>query len=176
VIRRVLLFSGGVFLLLGLGGVVVARAVRTASVPVQPAVTVRCDEIAGGSKSGEGGGYRVVLGIVSAPPVYLGGNVVRDPYSAPFPYWEKAGIAIRAGTAAVTVSLPKEWRNRARIRWGAPGSPATVLRLAPCPSTVETWSWYAGGFLLRSSSACVPLTFAVGNRRATLRFGVGRHC
>jgi hypothetical protein len=117
-----------------------------------------------------------VLGIVSAPPVYLGSKVVSDPYSAPFPYWEKAGIAIRAGTVAVTVSLPKEWRNRARIRWGAPGSAATVLRFAPCPSTVETWSWYAGGFLLHRSAACVPLIFAVGNRRATLRFGVGRHC
>ena len=145
---------------------------------MQPAITVRCDEVAQNFKSGHdiGGGYRLVLGIVAAPPVYLGPKVGRDPYSAPFSHWEKAGLAIRASTAAVTVSLPREWRNRARIIWGAPGSPATALRFAPCPSAVETWNGYAGGFLLRSSSACVPLIFAVGHRRATLRFGVGRHC
>jgi hypothetical protein len=144
---------------------------------VQFVPTVRCDEVVLHFKRGQdiGGGYRVVLGTVAAPPVYLPQGL-RDPSSAPFAYWSKAGIAIRASTAAVRVSLPQEWRNRARIVWGAPGSPATALRFAPCPSTVATWNGYSGGFLLRGSSACVPLIFAVGHRRATLRFGVGRHC
>jgi len=138
--------------------------------------TVRCDEVVLHFKSGSDiAGNRVVLDAVSAPPIYLPG-VVRDPTSRPFLHWRKAGMVIRASRAAVTVSVPKEWRDRVHIVWGAPGTPATVLRFAPCPSSVETWNGYAGGFLLRRSSACVPLIFAVGKRRATLRFGVGRHC
>jgi len=117
-----------------------------------------------------------VLDVVAAPPLDLSG-VARDPASAPFSYWRKAGMWIRASRAAVTVSVPKQWRDRVRIVWGAPGTPATALRFAPCPSNVETWwNGYAGGFQLRMSSACVPLIFTVGNGRATLRFGVGRHC
>jgi hypothetical protein len=144
---------------------------------VQPPITVRCDEAVLHFKRGDavGTGYRVVLGTVSAPPAYLP-NVGRDRSAAPFSHWLKAGLGIRASTAAVTVSLPKAWRDRARIIWGTPGSPATALRFAPCPSSVATWGGYPGGFLLRHESACVPLTFAVGDRRATVRFGVGRHC
>ena len=179
-IRRALLSSGGVLLLVCVVAVVAAQTTHAAPASlrsVQPAITVRCDEVVLhlNRHDAVGAGYRVVLGVVSAPPAYLP-QMGRDPYSAPFSHWLKAGLAIRAGTAAVTVSLPKEWRNRARIVWGAPGSPATALRFAPCPSTVAPWNGYAGGFLLRSNSACVPLVFAVGNRHGTLRFGVGRHC
>jgi len=166
---RVLLLSGGVLLLLGLGLVVAARAGQF--VP-----TVRCDEVVLQFKAGSDiEGNRVVLDAVSAPPAYLAG-VVRDPASAPFPYWRKAGIAIRASRAAVSISVPKEWRDRVRIVWGAPGTPAATLRFAPCPSPVETWNGYSGGFELRTRSACVPLVFVVGGRRATLRFGIGRLC
>jgi hypothetical protein len=179
VIRRALFSWGGVLLLIGVALVVAARAAGrgSASGSAREFVpTVRCDEVVLHFKSGSDiDGNRVVLDAVSAPPIDLSG-VVRDPTSAPFLYWRKAGIAIRASRAAVTVSVPKQWRNRVRIVWGAPGSPATMLRFAPCPSSVETWNGYAGGFLLRSRSACVPLVFAVGNRRATLRFGVGRRC
>ncbi|MGZ4380272.1 MAG: hypothetical protein ACXVZ2_03955 [Gaiellaceae bacterium] len=62
-----------------------------------------------------------------------------------------------------------------RIGWGNPASPASVVRFAACPSP-RAWNGYAGGFFLRSHSACVPLSFAVGGRRATLRFGVGQRC
>jgi hypothetical protein len=170
VIRRVLVFAGGV-LLLGLGVAVAGRAAGDGFVP-----TVRCDEVVLHFKSGSDiDGNRVVLDVVSAPPVYLA-DVVRDPASAPFLYWRKAGIAIRASSAAVSVSVAKEWRDRVRIVWGAPGTPAATLRFAPCPSPVKTWNGYSGGFMLRTRSACVPLVFAVGDRRATLRFGIGRHC
>jgi hypothetical protein len=138
--------------------------------------TVRCNEIGLYSKSGGGPGYRAVLGAVWAPPSYIPG-AVHDSSSAPFSNWSKAGIWIHASNdVVVTVSLPKEWRDRARIVWGAPGTAASAVRFEPCRSLGAAWDGYAGGFLLRGKSACVPLVFAVGNRRATLRFGVGRHC
>jgi hypothetical protein len=138
--------------------------------------TVRCNEIGLYSKTGDDAGYRTVLGAVSAPPRYIPGSV-HVPSPDGFPYWSKAGIWVHASdTVVVTVSLPKAWRNRARIVWGAPGTAATAVRFEPCRSLGAAWDGYAGGFLLRRTSACVPLVFAAGTRRATLRFGIGRHC
>jgi hypothetical protein len=98
-------------------------------------------------------------------------GIVVDPSSAPFSHWSKAGLWIRASNTDVTVSLPKEWQDKARIVWGAPGTPATAVRFGPCPSKVATWDGYSGGFLLRAKSACLPLISAVGDSRTTLRFG-----
>jgi hypothetical protein len=169
-----------VLLLLGAGVVAAARAVSADSASdhaQQPAITVRCAESGLEFKRSAdiGSDRRVVFGAISVPPSYLPQGVV-DPTSAPFSHWSKAGLAIRAGTTAVTVSLPKQWRDRARIVWGAPGSPTTALRFEPCSWQAGFWNGYSGGFLLRSSPACVPLVFAIGHRRATLRFGVGRRC
>ena len=137
-------------------------------------VTVGCGQIIGTAKTGHDAGYRVVLGVVSAPPAFLSG-VVHVPQSAPFLYWRKAGMVIRAGRKPVTVSVPKAWRGRVRIGWGNPAVPASVVRFAACPSP-RTWNAYAGGFFLRRHSACVPLVFAADGRRMTLRFGLGQHC
>ncbi len=176
-IRRGLLSSGGVVLLLGLALVVAARAADDGGTFVP---TVRCNEVTLYFKSSAelGRDYRLVLGTFSVPPASLA-QTVRDPTSAPFSYWAKAGLAIRASTAVETVSLPNNWRDRARIVWGAPGTPAAAVRFAPCPSprgSPIAWNGYSGGFMLRTRSACVPLIFAVGHRRATIWFGVGRHC
>jgi hypothetical protein len=138
--------------------------------------TVRCNEIGLYSKTGDDSGYRKVLGAVSAPPRYIPGGTVHVTSPDGFSHWSKAGIWVHAGNTVVTVSLPNEWRGKARIVWGAPGTAATAVRFEPCRSLGAAWDGYAGGFLLRTKSACVPLIFAVGNRRATLRFGVGRHC
>jgi hypothetical protein len=183
VIRRVLLSSGGVLLLLGLALGVAAQAAGdgSASKSVGEFVpTVRCDEVTLYFKRSAdvGSDYRLVLGTFAVPPAYLA-QTVRDPTSAPFLYSAKAGLAIRASTAVETVSLPNNWRDRARIVWGAPGTPAAAVRFAPCPSPSGSpiaWNGYSGGFMLRAKSACVPLIFAVGHRRATIRFGVGRRC
>jgi hypothetical protein len=148
----------------------VSTATRAANV-----VTVGCDQIIGTVKTGHDAGYRVVLGVVSAPAATLPG-VVRVPESSPFPYWRKAGMVIRSGTKPVTVSVPTAWRRRVRLGWGNPAAPASVVRFAACPSPEPGWNGYAGGFFLRTRSACVPLVFVVGHRRATLRFGLGRHC
>ena len=151
-----------------------AAAAGAETVSAATAVTVGCDQIIGTARTGHDAGHRVVLGVVSAPPASLPG-VVHVPESAPFPYWRKAGMVIRAGRKPVTVTVPKAWRRRVRIGWGNPASPATVVRFVACASP-RTWNGYAGGFFLRTRSACVPLVFAVGGRRVTLRFGLGRHC
>jgi hypothetical protein len=171
VMKRAILL---VLAMAALGGAAAgAEGLSTATRPAN-VVTMGCDQIIGTAKTGHDAGYRVVLGVVSAPPAALPG-VVRVPEFSPFPYWRKAGTVIRASRKPVTVSVPKAWRRRVRIGWGNPASPASVVRFAACPST-RSWNGYAGGFFLRAHSACVPLAFAVGGRRATLRFGLGQHC
>jgi len=151
-----------------------ANGAANAPANARPA-TVGCGDIIGTTTTGHDGGYRAVLGIVSAPPGLLSGPV-RVPEFAPFPYWRKAGMVIRSSNKPVTVTVPKAWRNRLRIGWGNPAPEATTVTFAPCASSSPTWNGYAGGLFLRGGAACVPLVFAVGDRHATLRFGVGRHC
>jgi hypothetical protein len=139
-----------------------------------PPPMVSCDKIILSVASGTQGGYRVVLGAVSVPPPYLW-QVVRSNESARFPYWRKAGLVVRGGSPAVTVTVPKPWRTRAAITWG--NSTGSELRMASCPALAgQPWNAYAGGFLLRSHSACVPLVFRVGRQTATVRFGIGQRC
>jgi hypothetical protein len=169
--KRAIILS---FAVAALGGATAsAQAVSSSSLPAG-VVTVGCDQIIGTAKTGHDAGYRVVLGLISAPPETLPGTV-RVPQFAPFPYWLKAGMVIRASRKPVTVSVPKAWTRRVRIGWGNPASPATVVRFAACPSP-RSWNAYAGGFFLRTRSACVPLAFTAGRSRTTLRFGLGRQC
>ena len=156
------------------GSAASAVSVSTATHPAN-VVTVGCDQIIGTAKTGHDSGYRVVLGVVSAPPASLQDPVYVADF-APFPYWLKAGMVIRAGSRPVTVSVPEAWRRRERIGWGNPATPTTVVRFAACPSLARTWNAYSGGFFLRTRAACVPLRFAVGERSAKMRFGLGRHC
>jgi hypothetical protein len=162
------------FAVAALGGAAASAEAVSSTARLPNVVTVGCDQIINTARSGREAGYRVVLGVVSAPPAALPG-VVRVPEFAPFPYWRKAGMVIRGGRKPVTVSVPKAWRRRVRIGWGNPAPSASVVRFAACPAA-RTWNGYAGGFFLRTRSACVPLAFVVGGRRATLRFGLGQHC
>ena len=86
-------------------------------------------------------------------------------------------MVVRAGSEPVTVSVPPRWRNRVAIGWGNIDATAS-LRFETCPeaSSLEGWNAYAGGFQLRVRSACVPVTFRVGDQSATVRFGVGKRC
>ena len=127
-----------------------------------------------------GGSYtwrpeRVVLGVVAAPPSYLPQTMPNG--DARWPFWSKAGLVVRADSPPVRVSVPSRWSKRAAIAWGN-AAPASALRFESCPpsSSLGNWNPYSGGFVLRSRSACVPLTFRVGARTATIRFGVGRRC
>jgi hypothetical protein len=56
------------------------------------------------------GGSRLVIGSLSVPPAYLR-QVVRTA-EKPWAYWRKAGLVVRAGTPAVTITVPPDWRAR----------------------------------------------------------------
>lgn len=127
-----------------------------------------------------GGSYtwrptRVVLGAVAVPPAYIPQTVRAG--QGRWPYWSKSGLVVRADSPPVLVRVAGTAWPRAAISWGD-GGPAGALRIASCPrsSSLGAWNPYAGGFLLRTRSACVPLEFRVGERTATVRFGVGRRC
>jgi hypothetical protein len=142
--------------------------------PSQPVPTVPCDEIILRINSGHAGGYRVVLGVVSVPPARL--IQIVPTHERPWAYWRKAGLVVRAGSPPVTVSVPAAWRSRAAITWGNSTGTGSALRIASCPGPKTVWNAYAGGFYLRSRSACVPLRISVGGRSRVVRFGLGRAC
>ena len=118
---------------------------------------------------------RLVLGAASVPPAYLAQVVAT--HDQPWRYWRKAGLVIRSGSERVTLSVPKEWRNRAAIVWGNGGdSVFSSVRISGCGSNPHSGNAYAGGFYLRSPSACLPLIVRVGTRTQIVRFGIGRRC
>jgi hypothetical protein len=118
--------------------------------------------------------YRQVLGIVAAPPAFM--PQVVPTRQKPWAYWHKQGVVIRATGEAVTVTVPRIWRKRAAITWGNSGGPVSSLRIEGCGASADVGHAYAGGFFLRSPSACIPLIFSVGKHSATVRFGVGKRC
>ena len=144
------------------------------AVPVEDTLVVTCDQIILRPTSPFADRYRRVLGVISVPPAYTA-QIVGTPGQS-WPYWEKAGLAVRANGVPVNVSVPPAWRPRAAIRWGNSGPAVSSLRIASCPSPPNVWNAYAGGFFLSSRGACVPLVFQIGQRRSTIRFGVGRRC
>lgn len=119
-------------------------------------------------------GYRLVLGSLAVPPAYLR-QIVRV-QNGPWPYWRKAGLVVRAGAPAVTVTVPPAWRRRVGVTWGNRGGPVSALRIARCKGPATVGHAYAGGFFLGARASCVPLRFKVGTRSATVRFGLGRRC
>lgn len=158
---------------IGIAGVVAEAASSLTPAPVS------CEPIILQKESGGATGRRVVLGVISVPPAYQPPpraeprRLTRAPV---WPYFAKAGLAIRGGSPPVTITVPKAWRSRTAIGWGDGGGSA--LRIASCPAYEpnKPWNGYAGGFYLRSRSACVPLMIKVGTRSATVRFGIGRTC
>lgn len=123
---------------------------------------------------------KIVLGVISLGPEVLQPPVpVRQGW---WRFWQKHGLWILDGHQTVTITVPTAWRNRAAITWGVNVGIVSTLRLPGtlltpgCPAGPLKWNGYAGGFYLRSSSACVPLVFAVGRRSAVVRVGVGRRC
>jgi hypothetical protein len=155
-------------------GALVAGADARTGLSAEP--TIGCDRIVLRDRSGAVDGFRVLLGAVSVPGARLldhGSTAARDRH---WRYYRNAGIAIRAGASAVSVSIPEGWRDHVAISWG--DSPATSsLRFAPCGgSPAGPWNWYSGGFHLRAKGDCVPLIVTVGGMTTTVRIGVGRAC
>jgi hypothetical protein len=156
-----------------LGALAVGANART-----RPAAepTIGCDRIVLRARSGAVDGFRVLLGAVSVPGsrhLDHGSTTTRDPH---WRYHRNAGIAIRAGTSMVSVSVPEGWRDRVAISWG--DSPvASSLHFAPCGGApARAWNSYSGGFHLRAKGDCVPLLVTVGGMSTTIRVGVGRSC
>jgi hypothetical protein len=137
--------------------------------------TVTCTGIVGRVSSGHAGGNRVVFGTVSVPPAYL--PQVGPSRNKAWPFCTKRGLGVRGGSSPVVVTVPKAWRSRVAITWGD-SAIVSALRFASCSAFLppKVWNGYAGGFYLRSRSACVPLTFRVGRRVKTVRFGLAKRC
>jgi hypothetical protein len=156
------------------GGVTSAATAR-ATVRPSTVPTVLCSRSILSVASGRAGGYRVVLRVVSVPPAFRP-QVARHRRYPHWPYFSKAGLVVHGGSPTVTVTLPNRWRTRAAIEWGNTG-PVSALRVLWCGTNPEKpWNAYAGGFYLRSPSACVPVTFRVAGRSATVWFGLGQQC
>ena len=123
---------------------------------------------------------KIVLGVISLGPAFLQPTV--PVHQGWWRYWQKHGLWIWTGHQAVTITVPKAWRNRAAITWGENVGIVSTLRLpgtllsSGCTAGPLTWNGYPGGFYLRSRSACVPLVFGLGRRSAVVRVGVGRRC
>jgi hypothetical protein len=164
--------TGAAMALLALAGATTLAA-TTASANAPP--TVSCTGIVGRDRSGDGGGNRVVLATVSVPPAYL--PQVGPSRNKAWPFFTKRGLGVRGGSPTVVVTVPRAWRRRVAITWGDSGI-VSGLRIATCSAFLppKVWNGYAGGFYLRSRSACVPLVFRVGQRQRTVRFGLGRRC
>jgi hypothetical protein len=118
--------------------------------------------------------YRQLLGLISVPPALM--QQVVPTGRKPWAYWHKQGLVIGATRITVTVTVPKSSRKRAAITWGNGVRPVSSLTFEACGGSPKIGHAYAGGFLLRSPSACIPLIFRVGKRSATVRFGVGQRC
>ena len=116
-------------------------------------------------------GYRLVIGAVSVPRAY--GRAY--PRAGAWPYFAKGGVVVKSGTS-VTITVPPAWRKQVAISWGNNVHRVFhTIRIAACSHIYRGYA-YAGGFFLRQPSACVPLVFAVGGRRQTVWFGIGRRC
>jgi hypothetical protein len=101
-------------------------------------------------------------------PVPVQGN-------GPWRYWQKRGLQILTGTGPVVVSVPSSWRQRAALTYGNYGIVSSLV-LNDCQQPSGVWDAYAGGIYLRAATSCVPLIFAIGNQKLTVRFSVGGRC
>jgi hypothetical protein len=154
-------------------GLAVTTAHGTPASGVGPPV-VTCESIIDTGGATDWRPKRIVLGVIAVPPAHIPQTVATGEMR--WRFWSKAGLVVRAGSPPVTITVPKTWRQRVAIGWGDAGG--FILRIATCAdaSTLGGWNPYSGGFRLKTRSACVPLTFRVGERTATVRFGVGKRC
>lgn len=156
---------------LALVGAVVAGAHANAAEPA-----VGCDRIVLRDRSGVEDGYRVLLDAVSVPGArHLAGATATE-RSGPWRHYRNAGLAVRAGTAWVTVSVPEGWRDRVALSWGG-SRPSSSVRFAACAGSAgHIWNSFSGGIHLSRRADCVPLHVTVGGMSTTVRVGVGRAC
>jgi hypothetical protein len=144
--------------------------------PRATAVMVACDRIVLRERTGAEDGFRILLGAVSMPGAQHLARDVDVLRGRVWPYYRNAGLAVRAGSSAVRVSVPVGWRDRVALSWGESAA-ASVLEFAPCAGSAPgLWNAYSGGIHLRLRGDCVPLHVQVGGMSTTVRVGVGRAC
>ncbi len=97
----------------------------------QPAANplVRCGDVIGQRSSGTLDGSRVVLGVVAVPPAQIQRAATTG--TGPWTHFSKWGMAIHA-SATAKLSVPKAWRTRLAITWGASTPTVSSLRFAAC--------------------------------------------
>lgn len=170
-----------VFLLLLAAGLATASVSGAREADSTRSRTVPCDEIIDLPRFPHWGNAqpqyrnRLVLDAISVPPAFL--QQISPSGQPSWRYFSKWGMVVRSDGRPVTVTVPARWRDRVAISWGNGGHGVfQTIRFAGCRFGKNVGNAYAGGFFLRSRSACVPLTFRVGDRTATVRFGIGRRC
>ena len=165
--------------LAGVAVAVVSMAVAgvssaAAHAPREP--LVRCGDVIGQQASGSLDGSRVVLGLVSVPPVRI--QRAAPSGTTAWKGFSKWGMLIHSGVGA-QVSVPRVWRGRVAITWGANTGIVSALRFAPCRlpgSRARPWNAYPGGFYINTGAACVPLTVTARHRSTMVWFGIGTSC
>jgi hypothetical protein len=156
-----------------LGALAAGAQARTAPA-AEP--TVSCDRIVLRGSSGAADGFRILLGAVSVPGSQHLARSAAATADRRWRYYRNAGIAIRAGTAAVSVAVAEGWRDRVALSWGRSAA-SSLLRFEPCGRSPKgAWNAYSGGIHLRATGDCVPLVVTVGGMSTTVRVGVGRAC
>ena len=160
-----------VAILLAVQGGAAAGAHANAAEPA-----VGCDRIVLRDHSGVDDGYRVLLDAVSVPGAgHLAGATTTERIG-PWRHYRNAGLAVRAGTAWVTVSVPEGWRDRVALSWGG-SRPSSSVRFVACAGSAgKAWNSFSGGIHLSRRADCVPLQVTVGAMSTTVRVGVGRAC
>jgi hypothetical protein len=145
-------------------GLVCAAGVMASAASPTPGRTVPCRESIDGTKFPYVGSsrprdrYRLVLGTVSVPPAYLAQVVSTG--ETPWAYWRKAGLVVRAGGQAVSISVPLAWRERAAITWGNGGNGVFDSPHCGLPRRPSSRTCLRGRLLsplaVSLSAACLP--------------------
>ena len=117
---------------------------------------------------------REVLGAVLLPLRYQPEqNVASNTPSGRWPYGVKVFLFIHQRARPVLATIPRS--SQAAMGWGnAP--PARTVRFKSCSNIGVGADGWTGALLLKSRTACVPITFQLGTRRKAVPFGIGRHC
>jgi hypothetical protein len=148
-------------------------SVRQASARQAPVSVVSCNNVIASARKPDSE-ERLVLGSFGAPPERIQ-RAQTGPVNG-WQYFAKSGVEIKAGVGPVTVSVATADRDRVAISWGNGLAVVQAQRFAPCGSSARPWHAYAGGFYLRSRTACISLVIKVGPGSKTIRVGVGKSC
>lgn len=150
-------------------------AATVAAVPASGLPTVGCDESIGGARfSGTDNGARIVLATVSVPPARLPEPPVASGDKT-WPYVAAVDLVVRSEQPPAEIVVPKEWRERVALTIGGQKL-VDSLQIATCPNNGLPWNAFSAEISLTTRTACVPLTFRVGGKAETVRFGIGRGC